>query len=208
MKLHLIDTDVFIRANRQHYGLDYCPAFWDWLAFHGQADNVASVVAVLEEIRYPIELKQWARGPGRQLFRAVDTDVLAAAKDVSLWVHGAGYLAGAVTSFMSKADYWIDVFAGVVRQNELTVYCSLVTADRARDLLLAAACSLWNRKAVYQAGANRAATDLVAGCDWDRRIKGVSQRIWLRQSCPRRCHRCRGTTAMWKHRSNGVLRFA
>ena len=107
MKLHLIDTDVFIRANREHYGLDYCPAFWDWLAFHGRAGNVGSVVAVLEEVRYPIELKQWARGPGRQLFRAVDTDVLVAAKDVSSWVHGEGYLPGAVTSFMSKADYWI-----------------------------------------------------------------------------------------------------
>ena len=64
MRLHLIDTDVFIRANREHYGLDYCPAFWDWLGFHGQAGNVGSVVAVLEEIRYPVELKQWARGPG------------------------------------------------------------------------------------------------------------------------------------------------
>ena len=107
MKLHLIDTDVFIRANREHYGLDYCPAFWDWLVLHGQADSVGSVDAVLKEIRYPIELKQWARGPGRQLFRAVDTDVLAAAKDLSRWVHGAGYLPGAVTSFLSKADYWM-----------------------------------------------------------------------------------------------------
>ena len=43
MRLHLIDTDVFIRANREHYGLDYCPAFWDWLGFHGQAGKVRSV---------------------------------------------------------------------------------------------------------------------------------------------------------------------
>ena len=100
MRLHLIDTDVFIRANREHYGLDYCPAFWDWLGFHGQAGNVGSVVAVLEEIRYPVELKQWASGPGRRLFRRVDADVMAAAKEVSRWVHGEGYLPGAVTSFM------------------------------------------------------------------------------------------------------------
>ncbi|MYH49207.1 MAG: DUF4411 family protein [Gammaproteobacteria bacterium] len=95
MKLHLIDTDVFIRANREHYGLDYCPAFWDWLGFPGQAGNVESVVAVLEEIQYPTELKQWARGPGRQLFRGVDTDVMAAATEVSRWVHGEGYAVSA-----------------------------------------------------------------------------------------------------------------
>ena len=52
MKLHLIDTDVFIRANRERYGLDYCPAFWDWLGFHGQAGNVGSVNAVLTEIQH------------------------------------------------------------------------------------------------------------------------------------------------------------
>lgn len=83
----------------------------------------------------------------------------------------------------------IDMFATVVRQDVMTVYRSLVTADRdvvrvragqsqdgsvtlndgvdliggARDMLLAAACSLGESKAVYRAGANRSATDLLAG---------------------------------------------
>ncbi len=61
----------------------------------------------LGEIQYPIELKQWARGDGRQLFRRVDADVMTAAKEVSRWVHGEGYLPRAPASFMSKADYWI-----------------------------------------------------------------------------------------------------
>lgn len=122
MTLHLIDTDVFIRANREHYGLDYCPAFWDWLGFHGQAGNVGSVNAVLREIQYPVELKQWAHGVGRPLFRMVDADVMAAAKDVSRWVHGEGYLPGAVASFMSKADYWIVAHA-------LAHRCAVVTHE-------------------------------------------------------------------------------
>jgi hypothetical protein len=28
---YLLDADVFIRAKNLHYGLDFCPAFWDWL---------------------------------------------------------------------------------------------------------------------------------------------------------------------------------
>ncbi len=28
---YLLDSDVFIRAKRDHYGFDFCPAFWDWL---------------------------------------------------------------------------------------------------------------------------------------------------------------------------------
>ena len=81
----------------------------------------------------------------------------------------------------------IDTFAGVTGQDELTVYRSLVTADRdvvsvrvaesndgsvtledgvnlvggARDLLLSAACSLRKPQSVYRAGANREAADLL-----------------------------------------------
>ena len=29
---YLLDANVFIAANNLHgYGLDFCPAFWDWL---------------------------------------------------------------------------------------------------------------------------------------------------------------------------------
>ena len=28
---YLLDADVFIAAKNLHYGLDFCPAFWDWL---------------------------------------------------------------------------------------------------------------------------------------------------------------------------------
>jgi hypothetical protein len=28
---YLVDSDVFIQAKNLHYGLDFCPAFWEWL---------------------------------------------------------------------------------------------------------------------------------------------------------------------------------
>ncbi len=29
---YLLDTNVFMSAKNLHYGLDFYPAFWDWLA--------------------------------------------------------------------------------------------------------------------------------------------------------------------------------
>ena len=81
----------------------------------------------------------------------------------------------------------IDVFAQVADQDELTIYRSLVTADRdvvrvrvgesddgsvsldagadliggARDMILSAACSLRDPRRVYRAGANHDAIELV-----------------------------------------------
>jgi len=28
---YLLDANVFMQAKNLHYGLDFCPAFWDWL---------------------------------------------------------------------------------------------------------------------------------------------------------------------------------
>ena len=40
---YLLDADVFIRAKNLHYGLDFCPAFWEWLTVKHRAGNVYSV---------------------------------------------------------------------------------------------------------------------------------------------------------------------
>mgnify|MGYP001403028963 CR=1 FL=1 len=32
---YLLDANVFMSAKNLHYGLDFCPAFWDWLVEKG-----------------------------------------------------------------------------------------------------------------------------------------------------------------------------
>lgn len=39
---YLLDANVFIQAKRLHYGMDFCPAFWDWLWGHFKsAESIA-----------------------------------------------------------------------------------------------------------------------------------------------------------------------
>ena len=47
---YLLDTNVFIQAKNLHYGLDFCPAFWEWLLEGHAAGNVASIDKVGDEI--------------------------------------------------------------------------------------------------------------------------------------------------------------
>lgn len=42
---YVLDADVFIRAKNLHYGLDFCPAFWDWLIAQNGAGQVFSAVS-------------------------------------------------------------------------------------------------------------------------------------------------------------------
>lgn len=40
---YLLDANVFIAAKNLHYGLDFCPAFWEWLIERNQAGRVFSI---------------------------------------------------------------------------------------------------------------------------------------------------------------------
>ena len=47
---YLLDANVFIAANNLHYGLDFCPAFWDWLVAGHESERVFSVEKVGDEV--------------------------------------------------------------------------------------------------------------------------------------------------------------
>lgn len=47
---YLLDANVFIQAKNLHYGLDFCPAFWEWLIANNAAARVFSIEKVGDEI--------------------------------------------------------------------------------------------------------------------------------------------------------------
>ena len=48
---YLLDANVFITASRLHYGLDFCPGFWDWLIERNAAEQVFSIERVPTRLR-------------------------------------------------------------------------------------------------------------------------------------------------------------
>jgi hypothetical protein len=63
---YLLDSNVFIEAKNRYYGLDFCPAFWEWLLHENAAGTVLSIEKVGDELEAgEDELADWAeaRGP-------------------------------------------------------------------------------------------------------------------------------------------------
>ena len=105
---YLLDANVFIQAKNFHYGLDFCPAFWDWLIQANAAHAVFSIEKVGDEIQAGSDsLSTWAadRGPG--FFLKPDPAVLPAFAAVSTWATGQRYEPAAVSTFLQQADYYI-----------------------------------------------------------------------------------------------------
>ncbi|MBM4336328.1 MAG: DUF4411 family protein [Deltaproteobacteria bacterium] len=105
---YLLDADVFIRAKNLHYGLDFCPAFWDWLIAQNAAGHVFSIERVGDEVQaIDDELSDWARERGERFFLEPEPAVLPALADVSAWASGQRYEPAAISTFLPVADYYL-----------------------------------------------------------------------------------------------------
>ena len=112
---YLLDANVFISAKGLHYGFDFCPAFWDWLARENRAGNVYSIEKVGDELLSGgDELADWARARGGDFFIPPDATLFPALADVSSWATGQGYDQAAISTFFQVADYYLvaQAFAG------------------------------------------------------------------------------------------------
>ena len=105
---YLLDANVFIAAKNLHYGMDFCPAFWDWLVHANRNGTVCSIEKVGDEIAAgDDELSEWAEELDDSFFTSPNTDTLTALQRVSQWVTSNGYEPAAINAFLAGADYYL-----------------------------------------------------------------------------------------------------
>jgi Domain of unknown function (DUF4411) len=105
---YLLDSDVFIQAKNLHYGLDFCPAFWDWLIAANKSGLVFSTEKVGDEIAAGAdELAGWAANLGDGFFLKPDAAILPALSKVSSWATGQNYEPAAVSTRLQVADFYL-----------------------------------------------------------------------------------------------------
>ena len=103
---YLLDANVFIQAKNQHYGMDFCPGFWDWLLARNATDTVASVSEVAAELQAGADqLAQWSAQRGAEFFLEPDTSVVSAARRIGQWVTDQPFMAAATNKFIGSADH-------------------------------------------------------------------------------------------------------
>lgn len=105
---YLLDANVFIEAKDHHYGLDFCPAFWEWLVARHAAGGVFSIQKVWDELEAREDpLTEWARNLDDGFFLRPDPVMLGALQEVSAWVESQSYGEAAIRTFLGAADYYL-----------------------------------------------------------------------------------------------------
>ena len=107
--MYLVDANVFIEAANKYYALEVVPGFWRWMSEAGVRGEVASVIAVRDELEAPPELLDWVRDDRRRsLFRdESDPAIQAAYQRVSRWVMEGDFGAAYQSDFLAGADAWL-----------------------------------------------------------------------------------------------------
>jgi hypothetical protein len=135
---YLLDADVFIRAKNLHYGMDFCPGFWEWLKAANAAGTVFSVEKVGTELQgVEDELSEWAETQDEGFFLTPDASTLPAFSTVSEWANSGRYEHGAVSSFLQLADYYLVVQA---LAGEHTVVTHEIPSGSVRKIKIPDAC--------------------------------------------------------------------
>lgn len=107
---HLLDSNTLIEAKNRYYSMAVCPGYWSWLLLQNQAEQLASIIPVREElIKGNDELTQWTHD-NAELFQDVSDD---ATQDALIQVvtavaeHAPAMSAGAMDEFLRGADPWL-----------------------------------------------------------------------------------------------------
>jgi hypothetical protein len=105
---YLLDANVFIQAKNLHYGLEFCPAFWQWLLEKNAEGRLFSIDKVADELDAGSdELTTWKQQHGTNLFIQTNTNVLTHLSTVSTWVVQQQYEPAAINTFFQVADYYL-----------------------------------------------------------------------------------------------------
>ncbi len=105
---YLLDSSVFITAYRVHYGLDFCPAFWDWVLQRHCSGAIFSIAAVRDELNaHDDDLARWARRLPPAFFLEPGPGTGPCFSKISQWSVAEQYETAARTVFLQTADYFL-----------------------------------------------------------------------------------------------------
>ena len=105
---YLLDANVFMAASRLHYGLDFCPGFWEWLIVANEDGRVFAIERVANEIQAGDDaLAEWASGRGSEFFLKPDAALQPALGTVARWATSQQYEPAAISTFFQVADYYL-----------------------------------------------------------------------------------------------------
>ena len=105
---YLLDANTYIQAKNQYYGMDICPAYWDWLDQQFELGVIGSIDMIGSELKDGNdELSVWAKDRPNHFIENDDDSTQEIYSTIIQAVMAGNYNPGNRDNFLAKADPWI-----------------------------------------------------------------------------------------------------
>ncbi|MFJ6419200.1 DUF4411 family protein [Paeniglutamicibacter sp. NPDC091659] len=108
---YLLDANVFVTAKNAHYGLDFVPGFWEWIAANHSSGKLRSIDKVGHELlRGHDELAEWAKARPSGFFATCSpAKITPGLIDLAKWASSPAksFKPSAISEFLQSADYYL-----------------------------------------------------------------------------------------------------
>lgn len=137
---YVLDADVLIRANRDHYSLAMAPGFWDWLIKKNSDGGLYSLRQVRDELTAgDDDLAEWAAQQNAQFFVDLNQNSLASVAQISAWAQTADYQQAAIATFLGSTDLFLIAHAHA--HDEIVVTHEKPAPDAQRSIKIPDVCA-------------------------------------------------------------------
>jgi hypothetical protein len=124
--IYLLDANTLIEAKNRHYGMDFCPAFWDFIELEATKTTLASIDMVYDELKeYGDDLSQWVKDRKKLIYNisSANLDIQKKFMKIADFVNKHPvYSQSEKDRFLSGADPWLIACASVME-------CVIVTHE-------------------------------------------------------------------------------
>lgn len=144
--LYLLDSNIFIEAKNRYYGMDFCPAFWDFLDRQIELQTIISTKNVFDELStWDDELSDWIKDrEDSGFFLPIDDkETQEEFIKISNYVVSFGYTSDAVSTFLDVADPWIIAKAKTL---EAILICHEKSSPQAKKIKIPNVCDYFGVK--------------------------------------------------------------
>ena len=121
---YLLDANIFIQAQNQHYGMDFCPAFWDFLKLEAESKTIVSSDMVYDELKlFNDEVSAWVVEYRDLLFTvsSQEEEIQKKFREVADFISThTTYKESEKDRFLSGADPWLIATANVMNLTIVT----------------------------------------------------------------------------------------
>lgn len=105
---YLLDANTYIQAKNFYYGMDICPAYWDWLEQQYQLGVLASIEMIGQELKAgDDELAEWAKQHAEHFISHDDAATQRVLAEITQAVMNTDYNPGNRDHFLAKGDPWL-----------------------------------------------------------------------------------------------------